>query len=454
MMFAKQHTPKPLEPMAIVNSLLLKAIEAPNSQALEFVITNETRNLIPYDRAILCQVSENKISLLGISGQSSLYSLTEFYKKLTALVNCLEDPSTIHTLNVDSFRDKKEIWTQYQRERASSIIWLPIYFKDQLVLGLWIERWDVAEEIHLPEETMDILSKHLLPGYGGMWGKFRLKYKAKPFTTHKYKILIPILAGLLLTSFLVHLPLRVVAFCEVVPKDPTVITAPLKGVIEKISVEPGAHVDIGTSLFIYDKRLFEQELKIAQNDYFVSEAALNRALSLGVGDDQSSLNEVSIYQLKLQKQKIDLEQAKDNYDKVNVKSPTVGTVIIDNPDEWVGKPVQIGEKIMIIADLTKTEIKIWIPENENININPDLPIEVVLNVNPGIVRKARLNYIGNEVMLSSEQLPSFLAKAQWKDPRTDVKSGLKGTAVLYGEKVSLFYFLVRKPWILIRKIFD
>lgn len=451
MNIAQEFTPKQADPLAIINSLLIAAMEVPNRLALEFIITNDTRKLLNYDRAILCQIDKSNIFIISISGQSSIYSLTDFHKKLTDLLKCLKDPGSTQMLSADKFSDKQELWAEHQKHHSCSVLWLPIYSKGELSLGLWVERWEVSADEKPSEQTLSLLSQYLLPGYGAAWERFKLKFKLKLKPSQKYKIALPAVVIVIGLLSLIHLPLRIVASCEVIPKDPTIITSPLHGVIEKILVAPGDHVNKGASLVEYDKRVFAQELKIALEEYAIAEAALNRALSLGV-NDPSSLSEVAVLQLKLKKQKIDVEVAQENYNKIVIKSPDKGTVIIDDVDQWVGKPVQIGEKIMTIADLTKTKVKIWIPENDNINMNPDLPIQVILNVDPSTSRTAKIEYVVNEVSISDQQVPSFIAEAHWENASTDVKPGLKGTAIVYGEKVSLFYYLFRKPWIIFRKV--
>jgi hypothetical protein len=54
--------------------------------------------------------------------------------------------------------------------------------------------------------------------------------------------------------------------------------------------------------------------------------------------------------------------------------------------------------------------------------------------------------------MSESNVPSFLAEANWIDGNPEgVKLGLKGTAILYGDKVSVIYWVLRKPWMFIRR---
>lgn len=439
-------------PIYIINQLLLEAAEAQNRQALQFIITNDTHKLIPYDRAILWSVKRDKVHILSISGQSTVNPFTEFYKNLNDLPTFLIDPSSLGLLTIERLRDHQEIFAEYQRKHAASIFWIPIHSKNELCMGLWIERWNVQEDVAPPLETLNLMSEYLLPGYGAIWSKYGFKPHFKKISSTKKWIWPALACALFLLLFAVHIPLRVVAHCEIVPKDPYIVTAPLQGIIEKLVVNPGDEVQKGALLFQYDPRAISQELKIAQNEVAITEAALNRALTLGP-QDQTSLNDVAVLKLKLEKEKIHLGLAKNNVEHLDVKSPGDGVAIIDDPDQWEGKPVRVGEKIMTIADPLKTKVKMWIPENDNINVNASTPIIVFLNVNPEKQWKAELTYIGSEVVISNEQIPSYIAEANWIESDTQVKPGLRGTAILYGEKVSLFYYLIRKPWILLRNIF-
>ena len=137
--------------------------------------------------------------------------------------------------------------------------------------------------------------------------------------------------------------------------------------------------------------------------------------------------------------------------KLDAKAPEHGIVMINDPDEWRGKPVKEGEKVMIVGDPTQTKVRIWVPENDNIVLDPEAKITIFLNINPVKSYRASLIYIANETTISDEHVPSFVAEARWVDVPPDLKLGLKGSAVLYGEKVSLFYFIMRKPWASFRK---
>lgn len=442
--------PPPLSanPLAIINQLIIKAFRAPSAQSLIFIITNDTHEVLKFDRAILWEIKKNKMTMLGISGQTSISPYAEINQKMTQLLSSLVDPQVPRLLNVDSFSNKKESWNEVQQRNAAAVLWLPIFVNDKLSLGLWIERWNVTQMETPPAETMNLLTRYLLPGYGAAWGRFNRKINLKPAVGFKKRLWLAIPA-LLIGLFLTHVPLRVVAPCEVVPDDPFVITAPLEGIIEQVIVNPGDSVKKGDPLFDYDKTVPLQELKVAEKEVEIMQAEVNRSLTLGI-QDKNSLNELAILKLKLAKEKVNLELAKYHATLLTVTAPEDGIAYLDDPDEWRGRPVRIGEKVLTISDPDQTKIKIWVPENDNIELNLEEPIKILLNINPEQSRDARLVYIANETTLSDKQVHSFIAEAHWLAPQTGIKPGLKGTAILYGQKVSLFYYLFRRPWAFIR----
>jgi len=100
-------------------------------------------------------------------------------------------------------------------------------------------------------------------------------------------------------------------------------------------------------------------------------------------------------------------------------------VLLDNPDEWRGKPVQVGETVMEVTNPVHTKVKIWIPESDNIWIDLERPVNIILNVRPGAAEKAKLVYIANVSTIIDQKIPSFIAEAEWLEPPPDIKMGLK-----------------------------
>ena len=195
-----------------------------------------------------------------------------------------------------------------------------------------------------------------------------------------------------------------------------------------------------------------RNLKLLKKELEMTQSEINRIVAAGVEDHQP-LVELATLNLKKQKAELDLEFAKARPQELIGKSPIEGVALIDNPDEWQGRPVKLGERILIISDPKKTKVKMWIPENDNIHIEMTKPVTVFLNPYPDKSYNVKLTYISHETVLSDKHVSSFLAEGDWEEANPDVKLGIKGTAIIYGEKVSLLYYVFRKPWATVRDFF-
>lgn len=443
--------PQMLQHMALINSLSLKAYNSKSRQALIFAILNDTIHAIRYDRAVLFDESNTrKPKLLGVSGQVEVSNDARLSKQWLEIVSDLKDPMKPQVVTDESLQKEQDLWKTLQEETKAAILWLPIVHEDELVLGLMLEIFGTIKDTSKVNETLKFLTTYLTPAYGSAWRKLTPKFSFKAKRLGKAQILIA-LAGIFLFLILIRVPLRVSAPCEVVADNPILVTAPLEGIISQVNVSPGDIVKKGDILVDYDDRVPMRNLEVAKKDVEILDAEVNRARTLGLSDTKSR-TELGVLELKLEKEKVNLDLVKWQASQLVIHAPASGVVMIDNPDAWRGKPVRVGEKILTINNPHDTKIRIWIPEDDNIVLDSTKPIKIFLNIDPKISYDAHLIFVADESTISDVKLPSFQAEAKWSKEPQHIKLGLKGVAILYGEKVTLFYYLARKPWAALRRI--
>ncbi len=427
--------------LAILNQINLKAFSADSRKALIFLMLNDTRKLVQYDRAMLWDMSGMFPKLLGVSGHADADLQSETARLVSQRIEGLHKKNEMEVLSLDAIPGSDQKLNH--KEGTATALWLPIASKEDLVLGLWLERWDpnpwTADELKI--------MVFLKQGYAVAWERFA-GWRWRSLVRNK-KVLSAVGITVLLL-FLIPVPLRVVAPCEVIANDPYLIAAPLEGIIEKMSVDPGDTVQEGTRLFQYDKRVPLEDLATAEKEVQIADSQLNRSTTLGLNDPKA-LNEAAVWHLELAKQQVNLDLAKYKASQLDVKSPSAGVAIFDNPDSWRGKPVVVGERIMVVADPNNTKVRIWIPERDNVVIDPNTSIKVFLNVDPAKTYQAKLIYVADYGSLDEKGVPSFIAEAKWLTGSQGARLGLKGTAILYGENVPMVYWLFRKPWAAVRE---
>lgn len=429
-----------------INKLLLKSFGAKDEDSLAFVIVNETVQATRYDRAILWDLAGKNPELLAVSGHSKVKTNSDLADQWKMHLKNLKNPEKIQEFTENSFDLPKEVWENLNANNPdSSVLWIPIKVNNKIGLGLWLERW--AGEKWATSD-IEILNP-LMEGYGLAYSKFKTN---KFFDFWRDSRVLLALGLFSLLFFSLRIPLRVVAPCEVVPKDIVVITAPLEEIISEVLVKAGQRVKPNDLLFEYDKRVPSQNLKIAEEQLRIARQDLERAQG-AANKDERSFADLGVLAGKVKKEKANYELANYKASQLSVTSPVEGIVMIDDPDQWRGKPVHVGEKIMSLTSSDQTKVRFWIPESDNIVLDYEKPISVVLNIDPLTSREAKISFISNAVILYDNKTSSFMGEAEWVNPQKDVKFGLKGTAILYGENVSLFYWIIRKPWSMVRNAF-
>lgn len=424
-----------------IQRLTLKAVNASSLQNLIFIILNDTFQAIKYDRAILFRREQNKVEILGVSGQANINARTELASRLKTLVQKLQKPLEQRILKGDDFSSLEE-WNYIQSLRPSTIYWVPFKAGTE-ELGLWLEIYDDLQAAKHFEMHAPLLKEMVAPAYAAAWGKIHHPFrKIVSYCTLKNLGIASALFLALLLIIPVHL--RIVAPCEVVAAETFIVTAPLDGIIEKVNVRSGQEVIKNQILYEFDKKVPTYKYRSISKEVEILAAELNQAYALGINSDAEA-SKLSLLDLKLKKSKVDLAYVLQQLDLLMGKSPISGLVSIDSPDDWRGRPVKIGEKIMLINNQGETKLKIWIPERDHIAFDFDLPIRVFLNSIPSKTFEAKILFISPEVKVTDGELPSFEAEAEWLNVEEYPNLGLKGSAVIYGERVSIFYYIFRKP---------
>ena len=431
------------ESLAVLQRLTVEAGTSESRKQLVFQILNRSIAYCYYDRAVLWSLTGTGARLLGVSGQVGVNARSPLVAEWRALLDGLPDPHTAAVLRPETFPHGKDTWHALaKRTQGLSLVWLPIKVRGETVAGLWLERWGqrTFSEGHLPR--LELLSQ----AYGVAWRSVTGPARRWGDRRAARKLAVGWGFGVLVVAALclITAPLRIVARCEVVPRNPVAVTAPLNGVLNEIAVLPGRPVKRGDLLARYDKRVATEEMKVASEQVQIIESDLRRT-RVQAFDDPLARSTVALLENRLEQENIRLQAAERQVERLEIRAPVAGTVMFDDPSAWRGRPVQVGELLMMIVDPAQTKLRIWLPESDNIDFDPDRPLSVVLDSDPRSRRSAELRFLANHVTLTRDGTCCFQAEAEWCEPSPSMRVGLQGTAILWGEKVSLGYWIMRRP---------
>ncbi|GAB6038493.1 hypothetical protein JCM15519_30520 [Fundidesulfovibrio butyratiphilus] len=432
-----------LSALGTLNRLILEAGQSQDRTELTFRLLNRTITLTRYDRACLFGLEGAKPVLLGVSGQSRRPKDSELAEQWTDILAGLPGLDQARILTGQSLAsDQAQAWSALSARTAGlCVVWLPLFSRGRLAAGLWLERWAQAPWLDMELELLVPLAQ----GYSIAWEKCAPRFDARKWIgtlTQKRRVAAALVVALIVLCLPVSL--RVVAPCEVTAKDPFVVTAPLNGVIAEVKVQPGQKVDTGEPLFVYDKRVAVEDLKVARQQVQIIQSSLTRS-NLQAFLDTKAKGEMALLELRLEQEKSRLELAESNVAKLEVTAEIPGVVVIDDPNEWRGRPVAVGEKVLMIVDPARTKLRVWLPVDDNVPFDPDKPVHVYLNAFPEADIQARLTHVARNVGVSPQGFPCVMAECEWTKGSPPLRIGLQGTAVIRGHRVALAYWLLRKP---------
>ncbi|KGK43281.1 hypothetical protein LH51_01220 [Nitrincola sp. A-D6] len=253
-----------------------------------------------------------------------------------------------------------------------------------------------------------------------------------------------ILLGLVV---LMALPVRLstLAPVQVIPAKPHVVAAPLDGVVEQVLVQPNQMVNQGETLAQLESGELRSEESIAHQELLVTQAELKTVQQSGFMDPRhkSRLAELeSQVRLRL----LQWERAVDRLEKARIVSDITGVAVLDDPMEWRGRPVKVGERIMLVADPQRVELEIMLPVKDSIVLLSGADIRVFFDNDPIHAWSASLRHAAYEPRQTETQDMAYRLIADLDaQHQTPPRIGLKGTAKIYGDRVSVFFYLFRRP---------
>lgn len=250
------------------------------------------------------------------------------------------------------------------------------------------------------------------------------------------------LAGaLLVAAFPVRL--TVLAPGELVPAHPVVVRAPLDGVIGSFHVQPNALVREGQPLFGFDEMLIQGRLDVARQALATAETEYRQSSQQALLDARVKA-QLALLTGKIDEKRTEVAYLGEQLQRARVLAPRAGVVLFDDPSEWIGRPVAVGERILRIAAPDDVEIEAWLPLGDMLALPAGAAVKLYLNATPLDPVAGRLRYLAHDAVQRPDGSHAYRLRATLDEP-TAHRVGLKGAVKLYGGWVPLAYWALRRP---------
>ena len=156
--------------------------------------------------------------------------------------------------------------------------------------------------------------------------------------------------------------------------------------LKQILVKPGDTVPTGTLLMSLDTAQLDKQLSQAQTQYDIntfnlSNQAVNAANNASSNDTPSSPYQLYSLADQAQAAATQLQSAKDALNNARLYAPFAGTVISVDANE--GDGVQAGQEVVVLADLTRMQVRADIDEIDVANVATGQTVDFNLDAFPG-----------------------------------------------------------------------
>jgi multidrug efflux pump subunit AcrA (membrane-fusion protein) len=213
-------------------------------------------------------------------------------------------------------------------------------------------------------------------------------------------------------------------------------------------VQPNQQVKAEQALFSFDEIVIQSRLEIAMQALATAETDYRQTSQLALSDAKSK-TQLGVLVGKVEERRAEVQALQEQLTRARVLAPQAGVVLMDDPSEWIGKPVATGERILRIATLDDVEVEAWVSLADAIRLEPGDAVSLYLSANPLSPVSATLRYMAHDAVQRPDGTYAYRVRATLEG-KTSHRVGLKGTAKLHGGWVPLSYWMLRRPWATVR----
>jgi hypothetical protein len=417
-----------------------RALEATTPAVLGFSVVNEALALAPYRQAAFFALSAvGGMVLTTASGLANVAEDSPYAVWLSRFARTFPEKPGCHRLDFsNASADYVDGWEEWLPDH---LLVAPLIGPDAKKQGMVMyareEPWQ-DNEIALLDRMHQVYGYCLWAmqrtrfGFEKAWRKALRGKQAKRW-----------LIGALVV-FLIPVRLSALAPAEVVALNALAVAAPQDGVVSTFHVQPNARVKVGDLLFSLDnsalgnrREVAVKSLQVARSDALVAQ---QKAF-----DDVKSKSELAAAMGRVREKEAELASIEALRDRVDVKAEREGIAVFSDANEWIGRPVQTGERVMQLADPRDAGVLVWLPVTDALNLETGASIRLFLHTQPLVPLAAELVETSYQAVQSPENVTAYKLRGKFEADEEKPRIGLRGTARVSGNWAILGYYLFRRP---------
>lgn len=459
------NTDNRLQQLLVLLSLLKNARQKPRQSELEFLMVNQTFNLVRYRHCVYWQRDGENISIKAVSGLVQIDSDGPYALWLKDMLKGLIKSKKVEFVSPEDKEKKDEaiVWAITAEDCSHETLaewkeWLSAY---ALLVTMKNKRGEISSGLLMDrDEPFDALEKAFLEDLGDAYAHVLRQFETGPskngaqslwrafFSVSQRKMRYALLG----IALVLLCPVRTStsAPAEVVAHKPYVVTIPFGGTIEEVAVSPGQEVKKGDLLIRMDHTVLQNKLAMADSGLEIATIGLRKTEREAM-IDRSKLAELSILKSQLEQKSTEKEFAGELLARADIRAERDGVAVFADPNALRGKPVQTGEQVMLLADPQKSELLIRVPVDSMIVIDEGVPARFFLSVMPLGSKSAVYESIGYQASHDADGLLTYKIRARFEDTNDMPRIGWTGVGKIYGNWTVLAANILRRPLVTLRR---
>lgn len=417
--------------------LVQKITQANESSRINYILANDSWHLFYQFQTVILtlnvidQFKVNTISsLIEPKGQSSFTLWTE--NLASEIIKKGFEDKVYLQLNQNDFTGfVAEHWGDYW---PHFVLAIPFFDANKKIFQLIL----ISREKEFTEEEIKLFV-NLVSVSSSKYFALKQIWKKGFVLSKKFKIALAVLffIGLIPTKMSVNAP------GEIISLRSSVVATPIEGVVKNFKTKPNELVKKGDVLFELDAEILKSKLEIIKSEYSAAYTDFISAQQKALISDDSKA-EVAMLEAKVLEKKSELAQAEKALEYAYVKAEEDGFFIYSDENDWVGKPVVVGEKIGQLAAKDGLGVKIYLPADNAVEFKKGNEVSVSLNIAPLSTIDGELDTISFVASLSPDNIVSYKLRA--KIEANDIaKIGYRANVRIFGDRYPIIYQILRRP---------
>jgi len=415
---------------ALVLEIVAGLLDEPNLERALDAFASTLRTRFDATRATVALASDDGTLTFGtIAGQARVdTSSAEVRLLLDAMTEGTEQGTTArYPATGDRLGALVAHRTLAGRREDTVLVSVPMYHDGRLVAAFMLERRD-PDAFSAP--TRDLLERialaaapliglHRVAGRGPLdrlgddIGALLERRLGSSRPGGRFAVAIG--AATLAALCLVPVERHVVAEAELVPQERRLVTAPVSGYIETVSVVAGERVAEGQLLARLDRR--ELELEATRRDSEIGSAEAEFRSAMASHDRKAT----AVARARLSRERTLRELVERRLERSDLRAPIAGVVVSSDPADRAGAPVTRGDTLFEIAPASGYEVHLLVDERDIRDVRAGQQGKLALRARPGEALPLDVQAI-HPVAESADGASRFRVRAELLGPVGDASA--------------------------------